>query len=357
MKKTRTYLIIGIIALVLIILVVARFSSIGNSADARRSTVPIVKVEHAARENVEYKLQFNGDVIAIQQANIFSKVSGNLERVLVDMGSRVRRNQLLAVIDPTELYQQVQQTAATYANARIIYRRNEELLKQNLIAKQDRDNAEAAMKVALANYENAKTKLGYTRITAPFSGFITKRYLDPGALVTGNNSTLFSLMDLSSVKVIVNVLEKDIPLISPGKKAIVAVDAFPGKNYDGTISRLSEAVDLSTRTMAVEIDIPNEDNSLKPGMFATVTLVVAQHPDAVTVPTYSLMKDNVGQFVFALSSKGSPSDSNAAKKIRVKTGIEIGTRTEITSGLTGGETIITTGQQFLHDGSPVTVQQ
>lgn len=357
MKKNRTYIIVSVIVLALIVFIVARFSSIGNSADARRSNIPIVKTEKVVRENVEYNLQFNGDVIAIQQANIFSKVSGNLDRVFVDMGARVRRNQLLAVIDSTELYQQVQQTAATYANARIIYQRNEELLKQNLIAKQDRDNAEAAMKVALANYDNAKTKLSYARITAPFSGFITKRFLDPGALVNSNNSTLFTLMDLDSVKVIVNVLEKDIPRISIGKKAIVTVDAFPGRTYDGTITRLSEAVDLSTRTMAVEIDIPNNDLSLKPGMFATVTLIVTQHPNAVTVPTYALMKDNAGQFVFALSSQGSPSDSNTAKKIRVETGIEVGTRTEITSGLTGDETIITTGQQFLHDGSPVIVQQ
>jgi RND family efflux transporter MFP subunit len=350
MKKFRTYFIIGIIALALVVLIVVRFSAVGSSADARRSNIPLVKVEKAVRENVEYKLEFNGDVIAIQQASIYSKVSGNLDRVLVDMGTHVRHDQLLAVIDSTELYQQVQQTAATYANARTIYQRNEELLKQNLVAKQDRDNAEAAMKVALANYATAKTKLSYARITAPFSGYITKRYLDAGALVTNNNSTLFSLMDLDSVKVIINVLEKDIPLIAVGKKAIVTVDAFPGKEYEGTISRLSEAVDLSTRTMAVEIDIPNRDNSLKPGMFATVTLIVSQHPDAITVPTYALMKDNIGQFVFVLVN-------NTAKKIRVQLGIEVGTRTEITSGLSGEETIITTGQQFLHDGSPVTVQQ
>ncbi len=350
MKKLRSYIIGGIIVLVLVILIVARFSSIGSSENARRSNIPLVKTEKVIREMVEYKLQFNGDVVAIQQAGIYSKVSGNLERVLADMGTHVHRNQLLAVIDSTELYQQVQQTAATYANARIIYQRNNELLRQNLVAKQDRDNAEAAMKVALANYATAKTKLSYARITAPFSGFVTKRYLDAGALVTNNNSTLFLLMDLDTVKVIVNVLEKDIPLIALGKKAIVAVDAFPGKEYEGTISRVSEAVDLSTRTMAVEIDIPNKDNSLKPGMFATVTLVVSQHSNAITVPTYALMKDNIGQFVFALVN-------NTAKKVRVQPGIEIDTRTEITSGLTGEETIITTGQQFLHDGGPVTVQQ
>jgi RND family efflux transporter MFP subunit len=351
MKKLRPYVIVGSIVALLAIAVVARIMSVDSTAGSRRVNVQIVRVEKLKRENVDYTLQFNGDIIAIQQANIFSKVTGNLDRVFVDMGTLAHRNQLLAVIDSTELYQQVQQTSATYINARLTYERTKKLLEQSLVAKQDLDNAEAAMKVAQANYDNARTKLSYARITAPFRGYITKRYLDPGALVTTDNSTLFSLMDIDSVKVIVNVLEKDIPVIKLGKKAIVTVDAFPGREYEGRISKTSQAVDLTTRTMAVEIDIANDDQTLKPGMFATVTFIIAQHPDAVTVPTYSLMKDNTGQYVFALSGE------NTAKKIHVQIGIEVGTQTEILSGLSGDETIITTGQQLLRDGSTVTVQR
>ena len=147
------------------------------------------------------------------QAGIFSKVSGNLESIYTDMGSNVFSGQLLATIDSTELYQQFQQTNATYQNARMTFDRVQQLIDKNLASKQDLDNADAAMKVAKANYEAAATRLSYARIIAPFSGIITKRFLDPGALVAANNATLFTLMNLDRIKIIVNVPEKDVQFI------------------------------------------------------------------------------------------------------------------------------------------------
>lgn len=316
----------------------------------RQRGAPLVKLEKPVRETVFYKLQFNGDVMAIQQANIFSKVSGNIEHIYVDIGMSVRNGQLLALIDQTELNQKVQETSAIFFNARTNYERTKQLLEQNLLAKEDLDNAEATMKIAQANYENAKTRLSYTRITAPFSGYITKRFLDVGALVSNTNTILFTLMDITSVKIIVNVLEKDISLIPRVKKAIIVVDAFPGKEFCGTISRSSQAIELSTRTMAVEIDIPNQDIILKPGMFATVTLVIEEHPNALLVPTQAILKDNNGTYVFTV-------DNNVAKRIDIKIGIEQSIMTEILSGIEGTEDVITTGQQFVRNGGPVLVQK
>lgn len=316
----------------------------------RQRGAPLVKLEKPVRETVLYKLQFNGDVNAIQQANIFSKVSGNIEHIYVDIGMSVRKDQLLALIDQTELNQKVQETSAIFFNARTIYDRTKQLLEQNLLAKEDLDNAEATMKIAQANYENAKTRLSYTRITAPFSGYITKRFLDAGALVSNTNTILFMLMDITNVKIIVNVLEKDISLIPRVKKAIIGVDAFPGKEFYGLISRSSQAIELSTRTMDVEIDIPNQDHILKPGMFATVTLVIDEHPDAVLVPTQAILKDNNGTYVFAVTN-------NTAKRFDIKVGIEQSIMTEILTGIEGTEDIITTGQQFVRDGGPVLVQK
>lgn len=350
MQKYRALIVLGIIVVLLGGVVTIKILSGSSSTDPRRQNIPVVKTEQPGRQTVAYRLQFNGDVTAIQQANIFSKVSGNLEHIYSDMGSEVRRGQLLAVIDSTELYQQVQQTSATYYNARINYTRNRKLYDQNLIAKQDLDNADAQMKVAQANYETAKTRLSYTRIIAPFAGIVTKRFLDAGALVATNNSTLFTLMDLDSVKVIVNVLEKDVPQITKGSGAKITVDAFPGKEYEGTISRFSQAIDLSTRTMAIEVGIPNKDHNLKPGMFATVTLTISEHPNAVTVPMQAILNDNNGAFVFVLQD-------NVARKIPVQVGIEQNTRIEILSGLKGSESVITAGQQLVRDSGAVTVQQ
>ena len=350
MKRNYKLVLAGLLAILAI--VAYRIVSGRDSVDTRKQPAPLVKVEKPKRVDIAYKLQFSGDMVAIRQATIFSKVSGNLERVYVDMGTKVRGSQLLALIDTTELRQQYQQARATYENARMTYARTKDLSEQNLVAKQEIDNAEAAMTVAKANYDLAATKLSYAHITAPFDGYITRRFLDPGALVnpgSSGNTNLFTIMDLDQMKVIVNVLEKDIPQIAIGKKAVVTVDAFPGKQFFGSIARYSEAVDLSTRTMAVEIDIDNRDHTLKPGMFATVNLLVDEHKDALTLPTMAILKDDNGYFVFTAVN-------DTARKIPVAVGVEQEARTEILQGLNGSEDVITTGQQFVKPSGPISIQ-
>lgn len=349
MKKGSKFILFGIVILAVVGLASYRLIVGKPSSDARRQNAQLIRVEKPKREVVTYKLTFNGDVLAIRQAGIFSKVSGNLERLYVDMGARVRQNQLLAVIDSTELFQQYQQTSATYTNARMIYQRTTQLFSQNLVSKQDADNAEATMKVAKANYEAAGTKLSYARIVAPFSGYIIRRFLDVGSLVNLNNSVLFTLMDIDSVKIIVNVLEKDVPLIAKIKRAAVTFDALPGKQYQGVVANASQAIELSTRTMAVEVRIVNNDYSVKPGMFATVSLIIDEKPNSLTVPTMAVLHDEAGEYVYVV-------ENNAAKRVRVQIGIEQDSRTEILSGITGSEDIITTGQQFVKDGGSVSVQ-
>jgi len=350
MKKRWKYIIPAAVVLIMAGLVAVRIISSNAGIDTRRQNAPIVKVEQPRRETVPYTLSFTGDVVAIQQATIVSKVSGNLDRIYTDMGTRVTRNQLLALIDTTELHQQYQQAAATYQNALATQLRTKELFEQNLVAKQDLDNADAAMKVSRAAFETAGTHLAYARITAPFTGFITKRYLDPGALVNPGSTPLFVLMDLDVMKVIVNVLEQDIPLVTKGKKATVIVDAYPGKTFNGTVTRYADAVDPSTRTMAVEIDIPNQGLDLKPGMFANVVLTVREDPNAITLPTQAILSDNGGTYVMSVVD-------NTARRLQVKIGEDRNGRTEILSGLKGDELIMTTGQQFAKDGAAVSVQQ
>jgi membrane fusion protein (multidrug efflux system) len=350
MKRYWKYGALGLGALAVLALLVFRIFSGNAGQENRRPPTPLVKVEKPKREDIVYTLRYTGNVTPTQQATIFSKVGGTLERVYVDMGTEVRKGQLLALIDTTELYQQFQQASATFQNAQLNFRRTRELFEQNLVAKQDLDNADATAKIARANYEAAGTRLGYARITAPFSGYITRRFLDPGALVTTNNASLFTLMDLDNLKIIINVLEKDIPQVAQGKHATVTVDAFPGKEFPGVVTRYSHAVDLATRTMAVEIDLANRDHILKPGMFANVTLVISEHKDALTVPTAALLKDEQGYFVYAAVA-------DTARRLRTRIGTEQNGRTEILGGLDTTRTIITTGQQFVKENGPVSIQQ
>lgn len=350
MKYNKRIVYIGGAALLLLAVTTYRILTGGSSTETRRQNVPLVKVETSRHDTVMVRLRFTGDILPNQQAGIFSKVSGNLEHAYVDMGMRVSRGQLLALIDTTELHQQYQQAQATYENARLTYQRTKDLSEQNLVAKQDLDNAATVQKIAAAAYETAQTRLGYAWITAPFSGYITKRFLDAGALVTTNNSTLFTLMTLDEMKVLINVLERDIPLIQVGKKAIINVDAYPGREFFGRITRFSQAVDFGTRTMAVEIDIPNPDLSLKPGMFANVTLILDQHLNAFTLPTAAVLKDDLGPFVYIAAA-------DTARRVRVSTGVEQDGRTEITSGLEPSSMVITTGQQLVRANGPIMVQR
>jgi membrane fusion protein (multidrug efflux system) len=346
-KKTK--IILGVIAVVIVALAVIKITNNNSAASQQRSNIIVVKTQKPVIQTLTEKLEYNGNVAAIQQANIFSKVTGNLENIFVDIGNFVNPGQLLAVVDSTQLYQNYQQAYATYYNNKIIYDRNLALNNQNLIAKQDLDNSRAAMQISEATYKNAATQLSYTKIIAPFSGFITQKFLDRGALIQNNNSTIFTLMKMDVVKVYVYILEKDIPLISENAQCVVVVDAFPNKKFYGKITRKSNALDLNTRTMTYEIDIPNKDYLLKPGMFATVYFLLAEHKDAITISKDALLKDVQGNFVFSV-------ENGQAKRIDVTTGLTNDNTIEITSGLTPATNVITTGQEFAKDGAKVQIQ-
>lgn len=350
MKKRWTFILPGLVLLALAALVLFRLTRPDSAAQVRRSNVPLVKVASPISATVTYSLEFTGDVRPIQQANLFAKVSGTLEQVFVQMGDFVRQDQMLALIDTTELYLQYQQASATFQNLRLSVERARDLFERNLTSKEAKDDAETAFSVAKVNYDLTATRLSYARIRAPFSGVITRRFLDPGALVSPSSTTLFTLMDLSSVKIIVPVLEKDISRVVRGQAAIVTVDAFPGAQFTGRIARFSEALDPDTRTMAVEVDVANPDGRLRPGMFANVMLTVGQHENALTIPTSALLKDDQGPYIFVARA-------DTARKVRITPGVELTSSIEILSGIPDTTVkVITLGQQLVKDGTAVLIQ-
>jgi RND family efflux transporter MFP subunit len=164
-----------------------------------------------------------------------------------------------------------------------------------------------------------------------------------------NDIALMTLMNIDKMKIYISVLEKDIPLIVVGKKGVVTVDSYPGKEFYGEVTKLSQAVDLSTRTMAAQIDVENPEHLLKPGMFASVTVLVDVRPGALTVPLQALGKDDNGRYVFTVNG-------SVARKTPVNTGVEQKSRVEILAGVTRSDSIITTGAQFVKDGAPLTIQ-
>jgi RND family efflux transporter MFP subunit len=342
--STKRVIIIAV-ALLAIAAVAWKITAGDKAAKQRKIPVPRVVVEPARRQTIGSALQFTGDVEPTRQAAVFAKVTGTLETMRADIGDRVAAGQVLARIDTTELAQQAQQAAATFQNAKANFSRVKELSEQNLVSKQDFDNADAAMKIARAAFENARTRLGYASITAPFAGVVTKRFLDPGAVVTAANATLYTLMDLNVVKVVVNVLEKDVPLLRKGIHATITVDAYPGKTFEGVVVRLAEALDLGTRTMQAEIDVPNRDHALKGGMFATVNVSIGGEHTGITVPSAAVMRDASGRYVYIV-------EAGKTRRVPVTLGVEIDNRTEILTGLVEAQPVVVAGQTMLRDGAP-----
>jgi membrane fusion protein (multidrug efflux system) len=297
---------------------------------------------------VAYSLQYSGDVQANRQAVVAARINGILETVSVNLGAWVETGQLLAAIDSTEVFQEAQKAAADFYTASADFDRAKQLREKELISQQAFDNAQAQFSVAEAGYRLAKAKLGYARVSAPFSGFITKRFMDPGSQVA-NGTPLFTLMEMGQVKVAVDVLEKDVPLVTIGRRAAVTVDALPDTSFRGSVVRLSQALDPATRTMRAEVAVSNPGHQLKPGMYATVSILLEERPDAITLPAQAVQADTAGQYVFVVRD-------GRAFRTAVVPGRAQGMRQEIESGLGGSESVIVVGQQYVRDGGPVAVQ-
>lgn len=366
MSKKKKWVIIISIVLVLIFIAFVYYRINENIKASQKQNKPPQTVELILpeREDITSQLSFSGDILAVQQTNIYSRVTGNIQKIYADIGDYVRTGKLLALIDQSTFVQSVKQTEgllnqakASLENNKVNYQRLLALYEKGLTSKGDLDNAETLVRVteaqvqtAEANYNNARLQLGYCSITAPFSGYITKRFLEQGSLVSsGTSNSIFILSNISKLKIMVSVLEKDIPLLENVKDVTVKTDAYPNEAFTGKFRKMSQSVDLSTRTMPVEVNIDNSDNMLKPGMFARVELVLDKHFNVLTVPLQCVRKDEKGSFVFTVSD-----DFTSVKKY-VQTGLESNNKIEIVSGLNDSEKVVAVGQELIKENTKVKI--
>jgi len=368
MSKKKKWSIIILIVMVLILAGFSYYRISENIKASQRQGRPPQTVETAQveRGSITSELTFTGDILPIQQTNIYSRVTGNIQKLYVDIGDYVSAGKTLALIDQSTFVQSVKQTEgllnqakATHLNNQVNYERLRILFEKGLTSKGDLDNAETLVKVseaqvqtAQANYNTARLQLSYCSISAPFSGYITKKYLDQGSLVSsGTSNSIFLLANISKLKIMVNVLEKDIPLLEGVKNVTIKADAYPNEEFTGVFKKMSQSVDLSTRTMPVEVDIENKGNVLKPGMFARVELVLDKHDNVIKVPLQCVRKDEKGSFVFMVSSESS------AVKIYVTTGIQSDNMVEIVTGLSDTDKVVTVGQELIKENSKVKISK
>ena len=357
------------------VLVVATGCSATPAAQPHKRPPPMVSVAAPTVRELPITLGYTVDVRPIEQADLQSKVAGYVEKITVDRGDPVRKGQLLAEVRPSDLpsqvsaaREQVGQSEAGLQLAEQQVRRARELFKREMISRAELDQAEAQLQIARAQRGNARSSLGAvstrlaeTRIVAPFSGWVAKRYLDPGALVQPGpqNATLLTVVRVDQVRVFVSVLEQQAALVKPGQAAAITVDALPGRSFAGVVSRVPPTLDVNTRTLEVEIVIPNGDGTLKPGMYGRASITVDRHPRAVLVPVEAVLFTDE-----ATAAGADPSvkpravyvvKGGKAQRIPVETGFDGGDWIEIVKGLKGDEQVVVQGVDLVTDGGPVAV--
>ena len=314
-----------------------------------------VKTAMPARGDIVRFVTLPGSIKANQQVTLCAKVAGYLKSLKVDKGDRVTTGQALGEIELPELAAESVKYRAEIKVAQMDYTRLEAAKKtaSDLITPQSVDEAQGRLDIAKANLERTETLLNYGQLTAPFSGMVTMRYVDPGAFIpaatsvsAAQTSAIITLMDFDIVRAQVAVPEIEAALVRTGQPVRVSVEGLPGKRFDGSVSRLSYALDDATRTMLVEADLPNSDLTLRPGMYATIKIGVDKHSDALLIPVEALVMEKANAFTFV-------ANDGKAKKTPVKIGFNDGAKVEVLSGLNGNEAVILVGKQTLNDGQPV----
>ena len=360
-----------------------------------KASAPIAPVAVVERGQLSNKLQVAGEFIPYQEVELHAKVAGYIKRINVDIGDRVKAGQVLATLDIPELEAQVQGATAgvrqtreqitraksevqsAQANYDALHAESQRLQQASkaqpgLIAQQELDDAMAKDQAAAAQVDAAKSALSateqqlgvsqadqqhyasladYSRITAPFNGVVTWRYADTGALIQAGTSNSGSMPVVKLAQIDVLRLRLPVPeslaaFVRVGDTAQIEVQAL-NKTFSGKVTRDTAALDPSTRTMQVEIDVPNSKGQLQPGMYAQVTLDIQRTGDALVVPIQAVDQSG-GQPAVMLVD-----DSNHVQRRPVKTGISTANRTEILSGLQAGDKVIATDLSSYQSGELV----
>ncbi|MGD0613881.1 MAG: efflux RND transporter periplasmic adaptor subunit [Verrucomicrobiota bacterium] len=338
------------------------------SADAQPAALPSVAVARVDREDVSKEVTIPAEFRPYVEVEYHAKVSGYVDRMNVDFGDEVKRNQILATLFVPELQAQLDNATATeekaeadYTNADLLYSRLAEVNKNqpNLVAQQDLDTARAkslstlaAIAAARAEVERYRTLTDYTNITSPFDGVITWRYADPGTLIQAGTSSdtqsmpLLRISDNYLLRLDVPVSVEYVKDMHKGDPVEVRVESLGGRSFTAAITRFTDKVALDTRTMITEVEVPNPKLELMPGMYATVVLKVENRPQALTVPMQAIAEGKT-QTVYVVSPEGEVEERT------VTLGVETPTKYEVLSGLKEGELVMIGDRSQVHPGSKV----
>lgn len=338
-------------------------------ADTAQMAMPTVAVVTPQHTPPAQEVVLPGNVQPFISAPIFSRTNGYLRKWYVDIGQRVKKGQLLALVETPEVDQQLEQSRSNLATAKanlqlaeITKARFEGLLKTHAVAQQDADNAvgtynanKAIVDANQANVKQLQTLQSFERIYAPFDGIITARNTDVGRLIAAGNSgnvstDLFHISQPGKLRVYVNVPEQYSQAAAPGLTADLTLAEFPGRKFQGKLVRTSNAINFSNRTLLVEVDVDNPSGELLSGAYAEVHLQVPAPTSAYLVPVSTLIFRSQGLQV-AVVKDGS------TVLTPVTPGRDYGDRIEIVAGLKGDESLIVSPPDSIISGQKVQVVQ
>jgi membrane fusion protein (multidrug efflux system) len=332
-------------------------------AAARTRPPPLVSVAPIEARDVAVEVHAPVDLRPLAQADVGSKTLGYLDAVLVDRGDRVKKGQILALVRPSDLPDQLAAARGTLAQAQssaVLARTNFErataLAPTAVVSQQELQqaqsqlaSADAAQHAAESQISALAVRLGETRIQSPLTGVVSQRRLDPGVLVgPPGGGAIVSVVRIDVLRVFITVNERDVAGITVGKDAHVELDALPGKIFTGKVVRLAPTFDPTTRTLEAEVQLKNDSGELRPGMYGQGSIVVDVHPHAPVVPAVAVTISDGAAYVFV-------AHAGTAVRRAIETGVDGGEWLEVRRGLVAGDEIVVAGIDGLSDGSPIRV--
>ncbi len=366
----RKLLFVGVIALVIAGLIAV--SGIVSRAKSNRDLVqwtgkqalPTVALAQLKHGDEYQSLRLPGTIQAYRSAAIYARVSGYLKSWQLDIGAPVQPGQVLAVIDTPDLDQQLAQAKATLANAQataqlaaVTAQRFTALLQRQVASQQAADNAtsdaaakKAAADAAQANVRQLEAMESFKTIVAPFDGVVTARNTDIGALISPGGSAgqeLFEVSDMDTVRIYVQVPQAFTAQLHPGLKATFEMPQYPGQHFDAKLVTTSNAVNMTSRSMLVELQADNSAKKFSPGTYCQVQFQIPGDPNMVQVPATALISGDNGTQVALLDS------SNKVVLKSVQIGRDFGDTVEVVAGLSPSDRVIDSPPETLQAGDQV----
>ena len=368
------WIALGAFALVVILVLSGILPRIQARDALRKETqemaIASVAIIHPKTSPGTQELVLPANVQAFVDSPIYARTNGYLKRWYVDIGARVKEGQLLADIDTPEVTQQLRQAHADLATARanahlsqITADRYRDLLKTDSVSKQEADNAEgdheakqAIVKSAEANVRRLEELQSFQKIYAPFSGVISARNTDVGALIDagssgGQRTELFHLVQPDKLRVYVNVPEAYAPAVKSGVVGELVVPEYPGRKFEGKVVRTAEAIDRATRTLLVEIRVDNPTGTLLSNGYAEVHLKLSSPTTSLILPVNTLLFRSEGLRVAIVK------DGQRAELVPITLGRDFGSEVEVVTGLKGDESVIVNPPDSIVSGQAVRVLQ